>query len=57
MLACILVMNTTLIEVRRAKPCDATAIAATHDEAWRGAYQGVIPGRELEREPEVFVSG
>ena len=46
--ACLyLVMSTILIEVRRAKPCDATAIAATHDEAWKGAYQGVIPGTEL----------
>jgi ribosomal protein S18 acetylase RimI-like enzyme len=44
-----LAMSTTLIEVRRAKPSDATAIAATHDEAWRGAYQGVIPGPELEK--------
>jgi len=48
-LACISDMSTTLIEVRRAKPSDATAIAATHDEAWRGAYQGVIPGPELEK--------
>ncbi len=42
-------MSTTLIEVRRAKPSDAKAIAATHDEAWRGAYQGVIPGPELDK--------
>ena len=42
-------MSTILIEVRRAKPSDATAIAATHDEAWKGAYQGVIPGTELEK--------
>src|SRR2546422_6345213 len=42
-------MSTTLIEVRRAKPSDATAIAATHDEAWRTAYQGVIPGPELDK--------
>src|SRR5262245_45956342 len=42
-------MSTILIEVRRAKPSDATAIASTHDEAWRGAYQGVIPGTELEK--------
>ena len=42
-------MSTTLIEVRRAKPSDATAIATTHDQAWRGAYQGVIPGVELEK--------
>jgi ribosomal protein S18 acetylase RimI-like enzyme len=43
----IFVMSTILIEVRRAKPSDAAAIAATHDEAWRNAYQGVIPGTEL----------
>ena len=42
-------MSTTLIEVRRAKPSDAMAIASTHDEAWRGAYQGIIPGPELEK--------
>src|SRR5258705_10448253 len=42
-------MSTTLIEVRRAKPSDGTAIAATHDEAWRTAYQGVIPGPELDK--------
>ena len=42
-------MSTILIEVRRAKPSDATAIAATHDEAWRGAYQGIIPGPELDK--------
>jgi ribosomal protein S18 acetylase RimI-like enzyme len=42
-------MNTTLIEVRRAKPADATAIASTHDDAWRSTYQGVIPGPELDK--------
>ena len=42
-------MSTILIEVRRAKPSDASAIAATHDEAWRGAYQGIIPGPELDK--------
>jgi ribosomal protein S18 acetylase RimI-like enzyme len=42
-------MSTTLIEVRRAKPADAAEIAATHDDAWRNAYQGIIPGAELER--------
>jgi ribosomal protein S18 acetylase RimI-like enzyme len=42
-------MHTTLIEIRRAKPSDATAVASTHDEAWRGAYQGIIPGGELEK--------
>ena len=42
-------MSTILIEVRRAKPSDAPAIAATHDDAWRAAYQGIIPGAELEK--------
>ena len=28
---------------------DATAIASTHDEAWRTAYQGIIPGPELDK--------
>ena len=42
-------MSTTLLEVRRAKPSDAMAIASTHDEAWRAAYQGIIPGPELEK--------
>ena len=42
-------MNTTLIEVRPAKAADAAAVAATHDEAWRSAYQGIIPGAELEK--------
>ena len=37
-------MSTVLIEIRRAKASDAAAVADTHDEAWRGAYQGVIPG-------------
>jgi len=42
-------MSTVLIEIRRAKASDAAAVADTHDEAWRGAYQGVIPGLELEK--------
>jgi len=42
-------MSTVLIEIRRAKATDAAAVADTHDEAWRGAYQGVIPGVELEK--------
>jgi ribosomal protein S18 acetylase RimI-like enzyme len=44
-----LVMSTTLIEVRPAKAADAAAVASTHDEAWRSAYQGIIPGAELEK--------
>ncbi|MEW6453401.1 MAG: GNAT family N-acetyltransferase [Pseudomonadota bacterium] len=42
-------MSTVLIEIRRAKPADAKAVADTHDEAWRAAYQGVIPGLELDK--------
>ena len=42
-------MSTGLIEIRRAKPADAKAIAAVHDAAWRTAYRGLIPGVELER--------
>src|SRR3954462_9444373 len=42
-------MSTVLIEIRRAKSSDARAVADAHDEAWRCAYQGVIPGIELQR--------
>lgn len=42
-------MSTTLIEIRRAKPSDASEVALAHDEAWRAAYQGIIPGTELEK--------
>jgi ribosomal protein S18 acetylase RimI-like enzyme len=42
-------MSTTLIEVRSARTADAAEVAATHDEAWRSAYQGIIPGAELEK--------
>lgn len=42
-------MSTGLIEIRRARPTDASAIAAVHDAAWRAAYRGLIPGVELER--------
>lgn len=42
-------MSTILIEIRRATPADARAIATAHDEAWRTAYQGLIPGPELDK--------
>src|SRR5260370_22419799 len=42
-------MSTTLMEVRPAKAADAAAVASPHDEAWRSAYQGIIPGAELEK--------
>lgn len=42
-------MSTVLIEIRRAKANDAGAIADAHDQAWRMAYRGIIPGTELEK--------
>ena len=42
-------MTTVVIEIRRARPADAGPLAATHDAAWRTAYQGIIPGPELEK--------
>lgn len=42
-------MSTVLIEIRRAKASDARSVAETHDQAWRTAYQGIIPGTELEK--------
>jgi ribosomal protein S18 acetylase RimI-like enzyme len=42
-------MHTVLIEIRRAKLSDAAALADTHDEAWRAAYRGIIPGPELDK--------
>ncbi len=42
-------MSTVLIEIRRAKANDAGAVADVHDEAWRMAYRGIIPGTELEK--------
>ncbi|TAK46858.1 MAG: GNAT family N-acetyltransferase [Xanthobacteraceae bacterium] len=42
-------MSTVLIEVRPARLADATAVAAVHDDAWRAAYQGIIPGGELDK--------
>jgi ribosomal protein S18 acetylase RimI-like enzyme len=48
-IASIASMKTILIEIRRAKPADAQAVAATHDDAWRTAYQGIIPGLELDK--------
>lgn len=42
-------MKLGQIEIRRATAKDAAAIAQVHDEAWRLAYRGVIPGTELEQ--------
>jgi ribosomal protein S18 acetylase RimI-like enzyme len=42
-------MHTVVIETRRARPSDAQSLADTHDLAWRAAYQGIIPGPELDK--------
>ena len=42
-------MVETVISIRTARPGDEAGIARVHDAAWRDAYRGVIPGRELER--------
>jgi ribosomal protein S18 acetylase RimI-like enzyme len=40
-------MNTLTIDIRRAEPKDAKAIAEVHLQAWRGSYSGIIPHRAL----------
>jgi ribosomal protein S18 acetylase RimI-like enzyme len=42
-------MVETVISIRPARQGDESGIASVHDSAWREAYRGVIPGRELER--------
>jgi ribosomal protein S18 acetylase RimI-like enzyme len=42
-------MIEALITIRSAREGDARGIADVHDSAWRDAYRGIIPGRELER--------
>ncbi|MDO9443043.1 MAG: GNAT family N-acetyltransferase [Beijerinckiaceae bacterium] len=42
-------MVDTVITIRNARMADAHDIADVHDAAWRDAYRGIIPGRELER--------
>lgn len=42
-------MTTASIAIRTAKPSDAAGLADVHDAAWRFAYRGVLPGRELEQ--------
>jgi ribosomal protein S18 acetylase RimI-like enzyme len=42
-------MVDTLITIRNARSFDAAEIAEVHDAAWRDAYRGIIPGRELEK--------
>jgi len=40
-------MNTLTIDIRKAEPRDAAAIADVHQQAWQGAYAGIIPHRAL----------
>jgi ribosomal protein S18 acetylase RimI-like enzyme len=42
-------MTTTTIDIRKAEPRDAQAIAEVHHEAWQGAYAGIIPHKALTR--------
>jgi len=42
-------MKTNVIGVRRAENRDAEAITTVHDSAWRYAYDGIIPAKELSR--------
>jgi ribosomal protein S18 acetylase RimI-like enzyme len=42
-------MVETVVTIRGARISDAQDIAEVHDSAWRDAYRGIIPGRELEK--------
>ena len=42
-------MSTLVIGVRRAEARDAEGITEVHDAAWRNAYDGMIPAKELNR--------
>ena len=42
-------MRVDVAQVRTARLRDAEALASAYEEAWRGAYQGVIPHLSLER--------
>lgn len=42
-------MTTLAIDIRRADGRDAEAIADVHQQAWLGAYAGIIPHRALTR--------
>jgi ribosomal protein S18 acetylase RimI-like enzyme len=41
--------HTFTTDIRRAESRDADAITAVHDAAWRYAYDGMIPAKELAR--------
>jgi ribosomal protein S18 acetylase RimI-like enzyme len=40
-------MKTQTIDIRRAEPKDAAAIADVHNASWSGAYAGIIPHKAL----------
>src|SRR3954467_1340838 len=40
-------MTTVTVDIRKAEPSDADAIADIHRTAWQGAYDGIIPHRAL----------
>jgi ribosomal protein S18 acetylase RimI-like enzyme len=42
-------MSELLISIRRARSEDATGLSRVFDNAWREAYQGIIPGVALEK--------
>jgi len=42
-------MTTLTIDIRKAEPGDAAAIAGVHHDAWNGAYRGIIPHGALNR--------
>jgi ribosomal protein S18 acetylase RimI-like enzyme len=42
-------MPVDVVQVRPARLKDASALAAAYEEAWRSAYQGIIPHLSLER--------
>ena len=42
-------MPVESVHIRPARPKDASALADAYEEAWRGAYQGIIPHLSLER--------
>jgi ribosomal protein S18 acetylase RimI-like enzyme len=43
----LIIMATLTIDIRKAEPGDATAIADIHHDAWQGAYAGIIPHKSL----------
>lgn len=42
-------MSVAVAHIRPARPKDASALASAYEEAWRGAYQGIIPHLSLQR--------